>query len=106
MLSKMLKPLLIVIAAAAIFAVLGVPGLALAGLVAAFFVLRSAGPMRVSEMLLHAGVALLLLLGYGVALFLGLQVRPAYGTLGLVIVTALGVAYVWMWTRKRRREVS
>lgn len=41
--SKTFKPLLIVIAAAAVFTVLGVPGLALADLVAAFFVLGQWG---------------------------------------------------------------
>lgn len=46
--------------------------------------------------LAHAGAIIGLYLAFSFALFLGLQVNPAYGNIGLVVVAVLVGLYVYL----------
>ena len=48
------------------------------------------------KVLAHAAVIIGLYLAFSFALFLGLQVKPLYGTLGLVAVAGLVALYVYL----------
>ncbi len=54
------------------------------------------------KVLLHLVIVAMLWMAYSFALFLGLQVRPLYGNLGLAVVTGLTVAYVYFGFVRRR----
>lgn len=52
--------------------------------------------------LAHAGAIVLLYLAFSFALFLGLQVDPTYGSMGLVLAAALLAAYVYFGFLRRK----
>ena len=52
--------------------------------------------MRMLKVLAHAAAIIGLYLAFSFALFLGLQVNPMYGNLGLLAVGGLVVLYVWL----------
>ncbi len=47
------------------------------------------------KFLAHAAIIIALYLAFSFALFLGLQVSPSYGNIGLVVVAALVGLYVY-----------
>lgn len=49
----------------------------------------------------HVAAIVLLYLMFSFSLFLGLQVRPAYGNIGMVVSAGAAIAYVF-WLRKKR----
>ncbi len=49
----------------------------------------------------HVAAIVLLYLMFSFSLFLGLQVRPAYGNIGMVVSAGAVIAYVF-WLRKKR----
>ena len=52
--------------------------------------------------LAHATALVALYLAFSFALFLGLQVRPLYGNIGLAVVAVLSAAYVYFgWIGQR-----
>ena len=54
--------------------------------------------------LVHVVAIIGLYLAFSFALFLGLQVHPACGNIGLVAVGVLGALYVYLgWVRRRRK---
>ena len=56
------------------------------------------------KVLTHAAVIICLYLAFSFALFLGLQVNPMYGNLGLLAVGGLIALYMYVvFGRKRRR---
>ena len=50
----------------------------------------------------HAGVIVLLFLALNFALFLGLQVDPLYGNIGLALTVLLAAAYVYFGFVRRK----
>ncbi len=54
------------------------------------------------RVLVHAAALAGLYAAFSFALFLGLQVRPMYGNLGLVLVAVLCGAYVYLGFIRRR----
>lgn len=54
------------------------------------------------KVIIHAGVVALLCLAISFALFLGLQVRPLYGDIGLGVTAMLVAAYVYFGFIRRR----
>lgn len=55
------------------------------------------------KILSHAAVILAIYLWFSFSLFLGLEVRPAYGNLGMLFTLVLVAAYVYLgFIRKRR----
>ena len=54
------------------------------------------------KVIIHAGVVALLCLAISFALFLGLQVRPLYGDIGLGVTAVLVAAYVYFGFIRRR----
>ncbi len=106
MISKALKILLAGLAAAVLYFVLGVPGLALAALAGVGYLwTRRTRPMRWSEALFHALAVILIVIGFYLSLGLGLQVDPAYGNIGLALVALLTGAYVYFgWVRRKRPD--
>jgi len=55
------------------------------------------------KILCHAVVILAIYLWFSFSLFLGLQVRPLYGNLGMLVTLLLVAAYVYFgFIRKRR----
>ena len=56
----------------------------------------------VLKVLAHAAVIAGLYLAFSFTLFLGLQVRPMYGTLGLGVVAVLCGIYVYLGFIRRR----
>ena len=61
-------------------------------------------PMRIGlKILCHALVILAIYLWFSFSLFLGLQVRPLYGNIGILVTLLLVAAYVYFgFIRKRR----
>ncbi|MCY4076572.1 MAG: hypothetical protein OXH04_14205 [Acidobacteria bacterium] len=53
------------------------------------------------KILAHAGAIIVLYLAFSFALFLGLQVDPVYGNLGLVAVAILVASYVYFGLVRR-----
>lgn len=47
------------------------------------------------KFLAHAACIVLLCAAFSFAMFLGLQVRPAYGDIGLAVTAALAATYVY-----------
>ena len=62
---------------------------------------RRKGPVWV-RVLAHAGVLMLLYLVFSGALYLGLQVKPLYGTVGLALTAVLVAAYVYFGFIRRK----
>ena len=59
--------------------------------------------MRI-RILVHVVAIIGLYLAFSFALFLGLQVHPTYGNIGLVAVGVLSALYVYLgWVRRRRK---
>ena len=57
------------------------------------------------NVLCHAAVILAIWLWFSFSLFLGLQVRPLYGNLGMLVTLLLVAAYVYFgFVRKRRQR--
>ena len=54
------------------------------------------------KVLLHAAVIAGLYVAFSFALFLGLQVHPMFGNLGMVVVAVLGGVYVYLGFIRRR----
>ena len=54
------------------------------------------------KVLAHVGTMALLYLVFSFALFLGLQVRPLYGNIGLGFAAVLAAAYVYVGFIRRR----
>ena len=64
--------------------------------------MRAPAARIVWKALLHAAVIAGLYIAFSFALFLGLQVRPMLGNLGMVVVAVLGGIYVYFgFIRKR-----
>lgn len=61
-------------------------------------------PIRIGlKTLCHAVVILAIYLWFSFSLFLGLQVRPLYGNIGMLVTLLLVAAYVYFgFIRKRR----
>lgn len=55
------------------------------------------------KILAHGAALLGLYLAFSFALFLGLQVEPVYGNIGLVVTAVLVVAYIYLGFVRRRR---
>ena len=56
----------------------------------------------VFKVLAHVSAIVLLYLMFSFALFLGLQVRPLYGNIGLVFAAVLAAAYVYVGFIRRK----
>ena len=54
------------------------------------------------RILAHAGAIVLLYLAFSFALYLGLQVEPLYGNIGLALTAVLVAAYVYFGFIRRR----
>ena len=52
----------------------------------------------------HAGAIALLYLMFSFSLFLGLQVEPLYGNVGVALTAVLAVAYVYFGFIRRKRR--
>ena len=63
--------------------------------------LRHRGRVAI-KIMIHTGVVALLYLAFSFALFLGLQVRPLYGDIGLGVTAMLVAAYVYFGFIRRR----
>ena len=85
---------------------------AAAGPEAAFAALRRIMEVRrdvdiLKKILAHVAAIIGLYLAFSFALFLGLQVNPAYGNIGLVAVAVLVALYAYVgFIRKRPRPVA
>ncbi len=64
--------------------------------------MRAQAARIVWKVLLHAVVIAGLYIAFSFALFLGLQVRPILGNLGMVVVAVLGAVYVYFGFIRRR----
>lgn len=62
-------------------------------------------PMRtVLKILCHAAVITAIYLWFSFSLFLGLQVRPLYGNLGMLVTLLLVAAYVYFGFVRKRKD--
>ncbi len=61
-----------------------------------------AATQGIARVLAHAGAIVLLCLAFSFALFLGLQVEPMYGNIGLALTAALLAAYVYFGFVRRK----
>ncbi|MXY51143.1 MAG: hypothetical protein F4Y86_01235 [Gammaproteobacteria bacterium] len=57
---------------------------------------------RIVTVLIHSGAVVLLYLAFSGALYLGLQVEPLYGNIGLAITAVLVAAYVYFGFIRRK----
>lgn len=57
----------------------------------------------VRRVLVHAGAIAVLCLMFSFALFLGLQVEPPYGKVGVVLIVAMAVGCVYFGVIRRKR---
>ena len=64
--------------------------------------MRTVATRFVWKVLVHAAVIAALYVAFSFALFLGLQVHPMFGNLGLVLVAGLCGAYVYLGFIRRR----
>ena len=61
-------------------------------------------PRKRLTILIHVAALLALYLAFSFALFLGLQVQPMLGNLGIITVALLAVLYVYIgWLKPKRR---
>ena len=64
--------------------------------------MRTMATRAVWKVLVHAAVIAGLYVAFSFALFLGLQVHPMFGNLGLVVVAVLCGVYVYLGFIRRR----
>ena len=64
--------------------------------------MRTVATRFVGKVLVHAAIIAALYVAFSFALFLGLQVHPMFGNLGLVLVAGLCGVYVYLGFIRRR----
>ncbi|MDE0697075.1 MAG: hypothetical protein OXH76_14725 [Boseongicola sp.] len=66
------------------------------------FIAALAARQGIVRVLAHVSAVVLLYLAFSFALFLGLQVDPTYGNIGLVLAAVLLAAYVYFGFLRRK----